>query len=748
ESEMVQSLVVNSKNQLVILGVTSSFNFPTHDQAFDRSFNGGSPIMPIAGVPMYNGSDIFVAVLSEDGSQLISSTFLGGNNSDGVTYNADKLVKNYGDESRGDIYVDEFDNIYVASRTNSTDFPVINAIQDKLRGAFDGVIVKLTSQLDQILWSTYFGGEDTDAALSIKTNSNGNIIVAGGTASPDLYPQFLNTYFGEIDGWVAVFSPDGSILESGRYVGTSGSDQSYFVDVDISDNVYLFGITDGEYPIQGNVFQEGSGQFIHKFSGDLSASILSTNFGNTSLGPDISPTAFLVNDCGNIYLSGWGGILNDYETNYFKGTTIGLPITLNAYQGVSTGNDFYLAVFLDDMQELLYATFLGGGINLTHVDGGTSRFDKKGIVYHAVCAGCAAGGYANSDFPTTNGAWSNQNNSSNCNNAAFKFDLSSLDARITTYDEEMEIENLTEFCIPDKTLFVNTSIGGVNFEWDFGDGRKVNTTSRDPILHEYKIPGKYKVTLRIIDTSTCAEEDDTFIYLDVFKYDFKSSEDALICDGEAFLLEASGADFYEWSLKDQTVVSNAASFSITPSESVEYYLRSTKGICEYLDTVFVEVLKKPTINVEIQRSCSDGMKVEIKSEIVGMTDYNWDMGEGTIISDSIFVFQYNEEGDYQIRLSVENEICLTQEVFPVKIRHRLIPSVFTPGIKDNKNDSFVMKGIENASLEVYNRWGRKVYENPDYDNSWTGEDLSAGTYFYYVIGENKEKCKGIVQIIK
>ena len=54
-----------------------------------------------------------------------------------------------------------------------------------------------------------------------------------------------------------------------------------------------------------------------------------------------------------------------------------------------------------------------------HVDGGTSRFDKNGVVYQSVCGGCGA----HSDFPTSPGAWSSSNNSSNCNNLVFKFDF-------------------------------------------------------------------------------------------------------------------------------------------------------------------------------------------------------------------------------------------------------------------------------------------------------------------------------------
>nr|WP_162988921.1 gliding motility-associated C-terminal domain-containing protein [Pedobacter schmidteae] len=61
-----------------------------------------------------------------------------------------------------------------------------------------------------------------------------------------------------------------------------------------------------------------------------------------------------------------------------------------------------------------------------------------------------------------------------------------------------------------------------------------------------------------------------------------------------------------------------------------------------------------------------------------------------------------------------------------------IPNTFTPN-GDGKNDSFIIKGMENyeaVSLFVYNRWGDEVYRNGNYKNEWNGNGLNDGTYFY------------------
>ena len=174
--------------------------------------------------------------------------------------------------------------------------------------------------------------------------------------------------------------------------------------------------------------------------------------------PDISPSAFLVNNCGNIFVSGWGG-----ATGTQQGSTFGLPTTPNAEQLSTDGNDFHLLVLFKDAVSLLYATFFGGPISNEHVDGGTSRFDKNGIVYQSVCGGCGG----NSDYPTTPGVWSNTNNSSNCNNAVFKFDMSDIDAKLSVLPQN-------EGCVPFNATFQNTSTGGLTYFWDYGDGTTSN----------------------------------------------------------------------------------------------------------------------------------------------------------------------------------------------------------------------------------------------------------------------------------
>ena len=186
-----------------------------------------------------------------------------------------------------------------------------------------------------------------------------------------------------VDGYIHRYDAAGT-LDGSTYLGTSAHDQSYFVQVDLAGNVYVVGQTHGAYPVSVGVYANPfASQFIHKLSGDLSSSVWSTRVGSNGT-EDISPAAFLVSDCGQIYFSGWGGDVNNFgQPN--SSTTVGLPLTPDAFQSTTDGSDFYLMVLNADAESLAYATYYGGTLSGEHVDGGTSRFDKNGATPGGVC---------------------------------------------------------------------------------------------------------------------------------------------------------------------------------------------------------------------------------------------------------------------------------------------------------------------------------------------------------------------------
>ncbi len=690
ESDSPHSLVMTANEELLVLGTTSSTDFPFSTSAFDKTFNGGTLTVNV--IEYNNGSDIFVAKINKTGTQLVASSYFGGSLNDGLNPNNSPLVRNYGDQLRGDIISDASGNIFVSTVTSSTDFPARKGLDSTYNGGgSDALVMKLTSDLSEITWATFLGGSLTDASHTIQIDKNGDLFVGGGSNSTNFSMtsgayQMVNA--GGVDGWIAKIKGDGSTILNATFTGTSLFNQVYFLDLDQQENVYVYGQTENRpgaiFPTTANVHKrDNSGQFLQKFDASLSTLLISTVFGSGINIPNISPTAFLVNDCNNIYLTGWGGALNNGGNFWPTSSTNGMELTPDAYQKTTSGNDFYLMVLSGDASQLLYATYLGGSISRTHVDGGTSRFDKGGIIYHAVCAGCSnnSTGLPQSDFPTTLNAFSRFNRSANCNNAAFKFDLASLRAKIQTNSVELDKPGLNRICVKDSIVFQNFSIGGTEFFWDLDDGTTQTRTTKATIKYRYDLPGTYKVKLKAVDLGTCIGRDSTTTTVLVSIPLGVAGPDQIVCIDVGAQLFAEGGVDYKWKTLDGLFNSNQPAPKVMPQKNTSYHISITDiNGCTKKDTVNVRVLtllkaKIQTNSIELDRPglnaiCVDG-PIVFQNKSIGGTTFFWDLGETTKQTKndtSAITFKYRLPGNYTIQLkAIDAGSCTGKDSTTAKI---------------------------------------------------------------------------------
>ena len=89
---MPHSLVVNELNELVIMGTTGSDDFPVTAGAYQTVFAGGDSVVYDNVISFADGVDVFVSKLSEDGTQLLGSTYAGGSGNDGLNYRRNNFV--------------------------------------------------------------------------------------------------------------------------------------------------------------------------------------------------------------------------------------------------------------------------------------------------------------------------------------------------------------------------------------------------------------------------------------------------------------------------------------------------------------------------------------------------------------------------------------------------------------------------------------------------------------------------------
>jgi gliding motility-associated-like protein len=663
----------NATGQLVILGRTYSTNYPTKFGCFDTTSNGGS--------------DIIVTRLNAASTNLIGSTLIGGSSDDGVNYDPGFFTRNglkyfYGDENRGEVIIDQFGNILIAGNTKSSNFPVTgNAFQSALNGAStqDGVYIKLNPSLTSVLYCTFLGGSSEDGAYVLhvdKTNPT-NLYIAGGTTSSNfpVTAGSLHSAFqgGTTDGYVARFDNIQDTFVAATFIGTSAYDQVFGIQDDNLGNVYIMGHTMGTFPITANVYSNSGGRhFVQCLDSTLSTSIRSTRFG-TSLPttPNLSLNAFLVDSCGNVYISGWGDDGPATSATATAGTN-GLVTTPGAIQGTTDGGDFYFIVFTKDLDTLAYASFYGqngiaaNGLGAEHVDGGTSRFDRTGNIYQAICANCG-GSIA---FPVTGGSYSTVNTSNNCNLAALKISFNLLNA-VAKAGAGPSING----CPPLTVNFTNSSTSATSYSWDFGNGG--TSTAATPTT-TYTTAGVYTVTLQASNTAGClltGSSDTAQIIItvtnDTIKNNFTTTKldscvnytlgvtNASTFAGGAF----SGATSWLWNWGDGNTSTlqnpgshtysalgtylvsliitdtNACNSPVVLSKSITFFNNYVNGDFNLPDSVCAPY--NGTFN-----STTSGI----------ITGYNWNFGDGGTSTSQNTTHAYSNTGTYTATLIVTNPL--------------------------------------------------------------------------------------------
>src|SRR5262249_22561044 len=146
-----RAIDVDLAKNIYVVGTTSSNNFPTTPNALQPAYQ------------MFSSTNSFLTKFNADGNAYLYSTYLMGNNVD----------------EAGDVAVDDDNNIYVAGTTASTNFRLMNAYQAYNAGLFDGFLMKfhwLKPGLGayELVYSTYFGGYESDQATNIALDSAGN----------------------------------------------------------------------------------------------------------------------------------------------------------------------------------------------------------------------------------------------------------------------------------------------------------------------------------------------------------------------------------------------------------------------------------------------------------------------------------------------------------------------------------------------------------------------------------------------
>lgn len=766
-SDLPNNMMVNANEELVICGSTTSTNLPVSIGCYDN---------------ILNNADIYIARFSTSGAVLKAATYLGGTGTE--AFNTTALSPNYGDANRGEVFTAPNGDIYIASSSTSADFPVTTgAAQTILGGMQDGVICKLDSNLTTLLYSTFLGGTDNDAAFSLVLNSTNEIVVCGGTAStnfPTTTGSLHATAPGGTDGFVSIINTATGLAHS-SYLGTADYDHAFKVQIDPSDNIFVMGQTSSSspYPVSPGVFSVTGGNiFIHKLNPTLTTSLISTRMGNTING--FVPTAFMHDVCGNTYLSGFSAASNS-------------PLSPGAYQ--TTPGSFWLGALGPGFTNLLYGTFFGP--NGTHVDGGTSRFDPQGIIYHSACT-------ADPSFPTSSTAVHPIKLTGGFDIASYKFNM---DVGVVLAGFGLANNANDTGCADYYLQFNNQCIGATNYLWDFGDGdtstlaapshtfaegahtikliasretgcnladtasmniyvkhtNKPLLTLQDTFLCDPKqinlhadvsnvntlmgfhwepvsaiisnpnqatitvnpaLSTAYTVYISNAATGECVDTAMGSVHVSLYDYSHMTAlpVDTTICPGDTILLRAYGGTQYLWS-PEENIASIVAPFTqVWPEREMKYkvLIQNDSG-CKIERAVVIHFFPSVVINAGNDQDIKLGESTRLEGKAMG--SYWW-TPSGSVSQANVLnpVVAPTETTTYYFTVTSQ-EGCIAYDSVTVHVTNAMLPNAFSPN-GDGMNDVFKLipkdERVRLKDFSVYNRYGQRVFFTRDITEGWDG----------------------------
>lgn len=212
---------------------------------------------------------------------------------------------------------------------------------------------------------------------------------------------------------------------------------------------------------------------------------------------------------------------------------------------------------------------------------------------------------------------------------------------------------------------------------------------------------------------------------------------------------------------------NKSSVVVTPTQTTRYKVlveNSVLGGCYDTTSILVKVVPLPIISdVKVGPGPNDSYEIPFGKSaqlttVMGNAStkgykYSWAPGKG--LSDSTIanpIANPLRTTNYTLTVADSAGNCISTKVVNVKVAPFTLPNIITPN-NDGKNDAFLFLGIQpNTSLKIFNRWGVLVKEYSSYDNSFKGEGVADGTY-YYIIQEpsslpNAKSFKGWFEIVR
>ncbi len=332
------------------------------------------------------------------------------------------------------------------------------------------------------------------------------------------------------------------------------------------------------------------------------------------------------------------------------------------------------------------------------------------------------------------------------------------DTVIPTYVYSKPIANFTEenLCFDNPpVLFTNTSTtyDGIidTWHWNFGDGGQHSIENPS---HIYNAWGMYNVQLQIENSLGCKDTILKQIRIHpVPEANFILDTNTLCANGcISFKNATQSIDFVSsvyWNIGENTYETTENEFTYCFPDSGLYSV-SLQAVTEFgckntiqkIDEITIYPIPEAIFNANPEETSIKNPIVQFINQSVGGYYYHWQLGDGNYSDLQHVQHTYHDTGTYEVMMIVKNLFeCTDTTTKIIKITPETnvyIPNAFTPNL-NNLNEVFNIKGIgileEGFTLEIFDRWGEKIYTTNNLLEGWNGYN-------------NGELCKMDVYVYK
>ncbi len=634
---------IDGLGDIYITGFTNSASGIATSGAYQTSHSGATGL----------SNEAFLAKFSSSGSLLWGTYYAG--------------IESWGSS----VAADAFGNVCITGWTNSdVDVASAGAYQTIYGGAYNDAFLARFNSSGNLLWSTYYGGGNSDGGWNVSIDNLGYIYMSGNTTSDSgiaTNGSYQASMGGVEDAFLAKFSSSGNLIWA-TYFGGSGTDEAFGLSIDPSGNVFISGFTSSTNNIAtSDAYRTSNGggddAFLAKFNsyGNLT---WATYYGGTGYDYAYGVSADV---SGNIFIAGVTSSRNGiatpgaYQTSYGVGTDDAFLAKFNSrppdnigISGFAIPNDSVCAAQADPVIVKLKNYGFDTSISATihwMVNGKIQdTVSWKGNILPDSVQLVNIGNYKFIKNNDTIVAWTSLDNTLD---QQPDDDTSRVVVRFYSRHFAGAGQRNYAICTGTHIRIGSNGYSGNTYSWVSVPGG-FSSTVPGPIVNPDSFTTFY---LTETDLRTgCINTDSSAVIVKVLKAPVANPGlSQTICSGDSIIIGANPVPglTYSWTSYPQGFTSTSSKATVSPDIGTTYYLTVTNANgCTDLGIVFVSVYYKPFVHVGISRIVCMGDLVKLGMQYDSFYSYSWTSNPKGFKSDSnVAVFNADSTRIYTLKLT-------------------------------------------------------------------------------------------------